>query len=316
MKLSPSITGATDMRVTSPPLRALLHRLVDYAGIFPPARLGLQEAVENYSGYSRSGQNWMVGRFIVPVERLAEFEENFDHVQGEIAANEPWKLSVLLGNDVKADAEMIRSFNLRHERSAQGRGARIESAEKKVTTREEIASAAEQIPPGIETYFEVPLTDDLPTLVAEIRNVKGRAKIRTGGETAPLFPSCGQIAFFLGVCAAAEIAFKATAGLHHPLRSHQRFTYEPDSPAGMMHGFLNVFIAAAFVHEGMNAKDAESVLAEESAEAFRFEAEGISWGDKKLTSEAIQSARQSFCTSFGSCSFTEPVADLQTLRLL
>ncbi|HMI51249.1 MAG TPA: hypothetical protein VK525_07045 [Candidatus Saccharimonadales bacterium] len=316
MRFFPSIAGATGVRLAAPPLRALLHGLVDYAGIFPPARLGLGEAVENYSRYQRSGQNWTLGRFIVPLARLAEFERALDTVRDESAAREPWKLSVLLGNDMKADAETIRSFNHRRAGAAQGPEVRIESAERKVATPEEIANAAEQIPPGIETYFEVPLTDDLPTLVAEIRKVKGRAKVRTGGETAPLFPSCGQIAFFLGVCRAAEIPFKATAGLHHPLRSYQRFTYAADSPSGMMHGFLNVFAAGAFVLHGMNAKDAESVLSEESAEAFRFEAGGISWRDKKLTSEAIQSARQSFCTSFGSCSFTEPVADLQTLHLL
>jgi len=316
MKFSPSIAGATGIRLAAPPLRALLRGLVDYAGIFPPAELSLLQAVENYSGYQRSRQNWMLGRFIVPVARLAEFERAFDTVRDKSSAREPWTLSVLLGNDVKADAETIRSFNHRYAGSAQGAELRIAGAERKVTTPEQIASAAEQLPPGIETYFEVPLTDDLPTLVAEIRKVKGRAKVRTGGETAPLFPSCGQIAFFLGVCAAAEIPFKATAGLHHPLRSCQRFTYAADSPSGMTHGFLNVFTAGAFVLGGMNAKDAESVLAEESAEAFRFEAEGIYWRDKKLTSEAIHSARQSFCTSFGSCSYTEPVADLQTLHLL
>lgn len=294
----------------------LLGRLVDYAGIFPPASLGMAKAIENYAACRRARESWMLGRFIVPLARLKELESALSDLPERETVDAPWRLSVLLGTDASFDAAHIHAFNARHVPTATSGGLRIESVECKAESVDQILKIAEQIPATLERYFELPLTAELPTLIAEVRKVGGRAKIRTGGETLAAFPSSGQIVFFLGVCAAAGIPFKATAGLHHPVRSVQHFTYAADSPSGTMHGFLNVFLAAAFMHGRMNAKDGEALLAEESAEAFRFDADGISWRDKKLTSAALRTARQSFCISFGSCSFTEPVADLQKLRLL
>lgn len=316
MPISDSRAESSSPTTVATSLIVLLGRLVDYAGLFPPAGLGMAKALQNYTEYRRARESWMLGRFIVPIARLKELETALADLPQQGTDERPWRLSALLGTDANFDAAHIHAFNARHVPSTTSGGLRIESVECKVASSEEIARVAEQIPATLERYFELPLTDELPTLIAEVRRVGGRAKIRTGGETATAFPSAGQIAFFLRVCAAAKIPFKATAGLHHPLRSIHKFTYAGDSPSGTMHGFLNVFLAAAFVHSGMNAKDAEAVLAEESAEAFRFEGGGISWRDRKLSSEALQSARQLFCMSFGSCSFTEPVADLQALRLL
>jgi hypothetical protein len=316
MTISESTTRIFQAETAAESLGALLHKLVDYAGIFPPAGLGMQQAVENFASYRHSAHSWMLGRFVVPLSRLGEFENSCVGLSDEETRGEPWRLSVLLGSDVKAEMEKIRWFNERCTAPSSGPSLRIESTESKAASVEEIIRVAELIPSTIESYFEVPLTDELPALVAEIRKVRRRAKIRTGGETAPLFPSCRQISFFLEVCAAERIPFKATAGLHHPVRSMQRFTYKPNSEMGIMHGFLNVFLAAAFVRNGMNAGDAETLLDETSADAFLFDADGISWRGQRLTSQAILSSRQSFCTSFGSCSFLEPITDLQALRLL
>ena len=54
-------------------LTALLTNLVDYAGLYPPAKLGMSAAVDNYATYLRSEESWMLGRFICPVSRLEEF---------------------------------------------------------------------------------------------------------------------------------------------------------------------------------------------------------------------------------------------------
>lgn len=54
-------------------LLTLLHGLVDYAGLYPPAKLGMAAAVDNYATYLHSRESWMLGRFICPVSRLEEF---------------------------------------------------------------------------------------------------------------------------------------------------------------------------------------------------------------------------------------------------
>src|SRR5262245_40788191 len=58
----------------SPGLRALLAGVIDYAGLFPPAKLPLDQAIRNYARYRREPDSWMLGRFICPAARLAELE--------------------------------------------------------------------------------------------------------------------------------------------------------------------------------------------------------------------------------------------------
>ncbi len=57
-------------------VRALLSEIVDYAGLFPPSQLSMSEAVSNYATYKNSNHSWMLGRFVVPVNRLDEFAES------------------------------------------------------------------------------------------------------------------------------------------------------------------------------------------------------------------------------------------------
>jgi len=137
-----------------------------------------------------------------------------------------------------------------------------------------------------------------------------RAKIRTGGVTNDAFPPAAQIAHFINRCAERGVPFKATAGLHHPIRCVKPLTYEPDAPTGTMHGFVNVFMAAAL------PQYAETIVMEADARAFEFGDDAASWRGHSVTTEAIARVRSEFAISFGSCSFEEPIADLKELGWL
>jgi hypothetical protein len=302
----------------------LLRNLIDYAGLFPPASLAMPASVANYEAYSRSEWNSILGRFIVPVARLGEFKEAFAGLPlptptpGTSVAN--WPLSVLLGSNPIADVALIREFNARVTNarvtnSSYGRTAVVESVEVKVASAEEVKRLSGIIPEELAAYFEVPLSS-CAECVAVVAGCGRRAKIRTGGETADKFPAPESVIEFIRLCTAANVPFKATAGLHHPLRSAHRFTYQPESPSGIMHGFLNVFLAAAFLRAGMEPTLAVQLLEEQSAPAFHFDLEGVVWRRHRLSRREIVAARQGFAVSFGSCSFTEPIDDLRTLRLL
>ncbi len=295
----------------------LLRELIDYAGLFPPAALAMAASVANYEAYSRSEWNWMLGRFIVPVARLAEFEEAF----AELPAAAPGagfaacRLSVLPGPDPVADVARLREFNARMSASNSSRRAIVESVEMKAASAEEIARLAGIIPSELTAYFEIPASGG-GECIAAIAGCGRRAKIRTGGETADKFPEAANVIEFMRLCAASGVPFKATAGLHHPVRSVHRFTYQADSPSGMMHGFLNIFLAAAFLRAGMDAAMAAQLLEEQSSEAFHFDSNGVEWRQHRLSQGEIAEARQDFAVSFGSCSFTEPVDDLRSLHIL
>jgi hypothetical protein len=297
-------------------LRVLLQNLIDYAGLFPPAGLTMRPAVQNFEDCLHSDHAWMLGRFILPTSRLQEFESVFQQLRQSKRDGSKWRLSALIGTDIAADLATIQEFNHRHATRPDGREVFIDAIESKAQTPDEIRNAAQLVPPGLQTFFEIPISVSLQGKIAAIKETRKCAKVRTGGETANLFPSTEHLAQFLAACAGAKLCFKATAGLHHPIRATHRFTYEPDSPSGPTHGFLNVFLAASFILYGMDVSAATALLAEQSAIAFRLTDDGVTWRNETLSNAQLLHARQSFCLSFGSCSLDEPVDGLRTLQLL
>jgi hypothetical protein len=297
--------------------RVLLRDLIDYAGLFPPAALPMSAAVANYDEYTRSEWQWILGRFIVPVARLGEFKEALAGLPVPTTQTgfTNWRLSAILGPDVVDDVATIRNFNARKAGSRPARRAVIESIEAKVASPDELKQICGIAPSGLKVYFEFPANHRAECLAA-VAGCGRKAKIRTGGETADKFPAAASVIEFIRSCAAANVAFKATAGLHHPLRSVHRFTYQPESASGMMHGFINLFLVAAFLREGMENEVAVQLLEEQSAEAFHFALDGVTWRQHRLSRDEIAAARRSFAISFGSCSFMEPIDDLRLLHLL
>jgi len=257
-------------------LHALLEGLIDYAGMFPPATLDMPAAAANYESYLDGEYGFAVGRFIVPAARLSE-------------ADSSWKVSVI------------------------GVPPRwVESCEIKIDHAPQAAAVLSGAPQGVTTYFEIPVGEDPKPL----STMGVRAKVRLGGATPEAFPSCAELARFLQACATANVPFKATAGLHHPVRSTHPLN-GADGPSAMMHGFVNVFLAAALLwHRGSTEADALATLEETSPDAFRFEENCVTWHGRSMTASQLSSARRKFAISFGSCSFEEPIRDLQKLNWL
>lgn len=134
------------------------------------------------------------------------------------------------------------------------------------------------------------------------------AKMRTGSIKPEGIPLLEEVAQFIITCAELKLPFKATAGLHHPVRAVNPLTYEANAPRAVMHGFLNVFLAAAFAWQG--DRNIVPILAETDSAAFRFDDRAY-WRARSLSVEQIQQTRQQFAHAFGSCSFEEPILDLQ-----
>jgi hypothetical protein len=292
-------------------IRALLTELIDYAGLFPPASLDMAEAVRNYAAYRQSEQAWMLARFVVPVARLAEFEQAAAGVLPTTETENPWRLSALAGDDVAGAAAQLTAFNERYD----GRVV-IDAVELKATDAAQIETALAGLPDGLTAYVEIPPTGATTELIAALAEAGALAKVRTGGVTAEAFPTSRQLAQFIHACVTAEVPFKATAGLHHALRGEYQLTYAPDSPTATMHGFLNVFLAAGFAQNGMDVAQLVEVLEERAPRAFVFESGRIVWRDEQLVRAHLTNTRHLTALAFGSCSFSEPVKELQALGVL
>lgn len=165
----------------------------------------------------------------------------------------------------------------------------------------------------VPTYCEIPI-DDISALHA-VRDARAFAKIRTGGVRPDAIPANDAVAAFLMTAARLNIPFKATAGLHHPIRAVRPLTYDLDSPSAMMHGFINVFVAGALAWNSASETIVLQVLNEEDPRAFAFDTE-LRWRDTSLTALQIANARRDFAHSFGSCSFAEPLNEIKELGWL
>src|SRR5262249_46286312 len=163
-----------------------------------------------------------------------------------------------------------------------------------------IRKAAATIAGRIETFYEIPIAQDPRGLLDAIHDIRGRAKVRTGGTTKGSAPSPAELARFLEF-AQNRSAFKATAGLHHAVRSLRPLTYESGCDKDILHGFLNVFFAACFALKEVKAELLQRVLEDQDPGHFRLDPAG--WTDLELRQGDLQYARSMFLLSFGSCSF-------------
>jgi hypothetical protein len=291
-------------------LKELLHASIDYAGLFPPAQLDMTTAVENYARYLASDSAWALGRFIVPAARLAELAEAARRCWADPAGT-PWPMAALAGSNRAGDLNHILQFDAAH-----GAHGHVDTLELKASSAAEIQRSMAEIPRQLQVYVEIPIDEDPAKLIEEVGRRGARAKVRTGGVTRDAFPSATQLARFIERCVASGVPFKATAGLHHPLRAEYRLTYEPGAPTGRMFGFLNLFIAAALLRAGLKLEEAEQALEESNLSALRVEENGISWREHRLSLSDLKQLRQQVIISFGSCSFTEPLDELKGLHLL
>jgi hypothetical protein len=287
-------------------LSALLDGLIDFAGLYPPASLSMDEAVRDYSAYRSGPRSDWLGRFVLPASRLEEFlaaRLRLDPAPG------PWRLSALLGDMPEADLERVIVFNRAAHASASP-PAIVAAIEMKAAAPEEIERFEALAPAGVSAFFEIPIREPGPFLAALTKG-NGFAKLRAGGVVPEAIPVSADIARFLSACAAARVPFKATAGLHHPFRSLRPLTYAPDAPQAILHGFINVFLAAAYAAQGMDAVTLTALLNEESPRAFAFGDGQASWRGHALHTERLRAARRDFALAFGSCSFDEPRQDLE-----
>jgi len=311
-----------------PSLQNLIRGAVDYAGLFPPAGLPIDEVVANYATYLDSDERAMLGRLIIPAMKLAELEKAAGGLFPTTENKPPWRISALVPpieqqsgviDSQKFDTALaaIETFNKNHIRESAGRAV-VDAIEVNTPSIAILNETMDRLPAAVNAFLEIPHKSDpgesLQSLAQSQNDKHVFAKIRTGGVTAELIPSTKEIARFIATCVRHGVGFKATAGLHHPIRGDYRLTYEEDSAAAMMHGFLNVFFAAviAFEHKISDVR-IEEMLSNTSPGRFVFTEETLAWDDLEVSADHVAEIRDRSVISFGSCSFMEPTRELQLL---
>jgi hypothetical protein len=285
----------------NPAVRAAFTGLIDYAGLFPPAQLPMAQADAEYRRERAGAYAWMLGRFIIPDHALQTLPPELTG---------PFSVIVQLGSDFEG------LHSVAERRAA---GARIEALEVALPKTDDAIPIMLDFIGDVRTledlpiYVEIPRTPSwsellVPTMSA-LRTSGFGAKIRCGGLNADAFPSVDEVASFVTAARKENVPFKATAGLHHPVRHIDR------ASGFTMHGFLNL-LAAATLAPRVDGETLARIVAEEDPRAFVFGDESFSWRDHRVSTAQLERARREGFVAYGSCSFSEPVDDLIGLGIL
>ena len=296
------------------PERALLSEIVDYAGLFPPAQLPLEKAVREYAAHLGEEKAWMLGRFIIPAQRLEELEPHL------VLFSEPVRI-IALGKGGRSEDEYLKNLNqdltaIKTFRTAQDAAVSIDSFEARLpplpVTNAFIANVVNQLrEAGLKQSHEFAVDDHLELTMAALAAADAGAKLRCGGVTADTVPAPEQVARFIVAARDAGVPVKFTAGLHHPVRHFS------DDIQTEMHGFLNLYVGGMLAHTtGSGWQELAGIIADQSPDAFALTGVGVEWRGRLVRSEDAARLRENALLGQGSCSFAEPVADLHDMGWL
>ncbi|MBT8250771.1 MAG: hypothetical protein KJN81_10955 [Acidimicrobiia bacterium] len=261
--------------------RTLLEGLIDYAGVFPPARHSLEKAVDLYRSAKAGPDGWVLGPFLCLASQLPALGRL-------VAADETMATGVVLDIPIDQVARSVDQIELKVDSGRFDYGP--------VSARAPVVYAESREPQSLDFLESIKIARD--------RGLDVRAKIRTGGESAEAFPDVDTVAAFLIACIADGIPFKATAGLHHPFR------HSSGVEGATEFGFVNLLAAtrAALVDPSV------LVDALTASHAGDFDISTASWMGTGTHIEA--GTVRSYLRSFGSCSFDEPAGYLRDLGML
>lgn len=316
-------------------LFALTNKLIDYAGLFPPAKLNLAQAFNNYLMYRMGNYWWMLNKFLITAKQLPELTKlmsKMDTVNDGFPV--PFSIIGSSGNDektflrnLKSDIKLINDFLQTNSGSSSVNTFEVRLPEK-ILEETSISSLVELMSEVSDefiyssenemmVFYEASSKEnfnDVITSVAEaVSNLNGMAgfKLRTGGAEQSAFPSPEEVAYAIIACCEYSIPMKCTAGLHHPIRHFNK------KEKVNMHGFLNVFCGGVLAHTcDLDEHELAQVLNDDNAGSFEFADDEFVWKDYDVSNREIKDAREQLMISFGSCSFDEPISDLKTLELL
>ena len=301
-----------------------MSRIIDYAGLYPPASLPLEQAFANFVKYQNDAEAWMLSRFVIPARRLTELSPLLPAV-GSFSftlLGRSGKDADEFSRNLELDVQEIRSFASLHTERVVLDMFEVTLPASSFDDQFALNTLVKQTADllninGLTVFFEAPFGDDwqmrADKLFYALRKVKDKHvgfKLRTGGVTADAFPTTEQVAWTIVEARDSGIPIKCTAGLHHPIRHFN------ESVQTKMHGFLNVFGAGVLAAtNGISQDLVQFILDDEDPASFSFSDDIFEWRGLHATTADIERIRHQV-TSFGSCSFDEPREDLQKLSFL
>jgi hypothetical protein len=275
---------------------SLLARLIDDAALFPPCNATVPDAVKLHLAGRSSDFADVVGLFLCPASRLPELITELIKVK----PGRPVELSLVIDTGLGGVPKALSIVESRAELLA------LRMVEMPAPTDVDevwLERVSEFVPEDVIRVIE-PRRGGAAWLdgIGRVIEHGSWPKIRCGGVSAANFPSIEELTDFLTVINNGGASFKATAGLHNAVR------HTAEDTGFTHHGFLNILLATARLLAGAEAAEVRDALASTDGKALADEAQN-------LTEHEALSVRGVFA-SYGSCSLTDPVKDLEELGLM
>ncbi len=287
-------------------LDGLTQRLFDYAGMFPPAALPLEEAVARSRAFPDAllRPGLLAADLVLAPEAWRMLD---DHLEGfgrpvevclvGIPADEATNLAreALAWEDGLADPpRAVTALEVHFETLAQL--AHVTAVRHLVGDRMRLYVEPTWDDAAWNDRFD-DLLEALDALNADVELPPIGLKFRCWGATA-LAPA--TVARVLAAVDERAIPLKATQGLHHALvAGHEQNRI----------GFLGLVTALRMCEAGLDV-DLVQVMTEQDAAAFSLD-DGLAWRGHQVPLAALGAERVPF--TIGSCSLDEPDAELSSL---
>ena len=296
-----------------------LEKLIDYAGLFPPAKLEIKPSLENYANYIQSKDKWMMSKFIIPTSRLNDIP---DDVIRKYSDQHPLRLS-LISKNICNDIDTVKEFLQTNYNSTIFSACESPVSDLSAFSKDilDVYKLVENHDLSFELFYELVSNDNWTNKINEAVSIISAFnaehetnigfKLRCGGVESHMFPDAENIGKAIIACRDANVSMKFTAGLHHPIRHYSK------AVKTKMYGFFNIFVGGMIAHK-FNLENGEltKILLDENPKNFIFDIDGLHWKAYSISNAEVQHYRKKSFISYGSCSFNEPIEDLKKLGLL
>ncbi len=264
--------------------------LIDDAAVFPPGDAAMADAAAAHPHHLAGTYGFMVGRFLCPASRIPELVETWTRPS-------PLMVGVIADTGIDGLDEAVTQI-LVHPHLELGA---VEIALPAGSSPDALGDILAALP-EVTGYVELPHGREWADALDAIAVAGREAKFRTGGERPGAVPAPEELAAFIAACVGRRVAFKCTAGLHHAICGAE------DAAGNTQHGFLNVLLATQAAVLGEGDDEVLGWLREGNADVIVHALGALHEHDARRV-------RTSFI-GFGSCSVTEPIAELLELNLL
>jgi hypothetical protein len=266
---------------------AFARGLCDDAAVFPPGLAPLADAVPAHRAHRAAPYADLVGPLVLPATALEELPP--------LLGGRPLDVSITAPS---GPCQAAKALTAAADLPITVRG--LEVAVPSGMQPEEFFRVLGRT--DVPLYVELPRDDRRPAMIAAVAARGHRAKFRTGGVKAHLYPSPDELATGIKAVVDARVPFKATAGLHHPVRN-------TDPETGFhQHGFLNLLLATDAALHGRPVPELAAILSDRDARSVASRVASLG--------EGRAAAARAVFLSFGTCSITDPLNELADLGLL